>query len=343
MSNDFGWRRIELDLRCHPEPAKINDCYSAASLGCDKCHARVTERSGFAAAQRAAGDGSKKESAIDHVRPSYLVWSRLLFSIVLPLGANSAVVSFSPPLQAWKEAIETAGQRRIITARIFTDADRNELLLPADAEQRPVIAALLRSSKLREQLVNAYALTVNLDRGAARWSFILMNMARAADWGDEEDALLAHELGHVWLHARDYPSPPFQGCAAVHIGDIVQHVLIREETARRRIALQPYMVRTFEVAHRAMKAGSSIPGDPDGCRLWAALSLLADVRSSEWEGKAEFEQLLEQRFPGLAHIADGLEGILAVERLRSRDGYVKAIESVASALSRYPHKRAAPP
>jgi hypothetical protein len=275
----------------------------------------------------------KKRSTRDHVRPFYLVRLSLLCFSIVPLLGESARVEFSPELAKWKTEIEDIGLRRIVAARIYMDASQNELLLPDDAEERRVIAALLRSPEIRAQLSAAYALTVNLDRGSARWSFILLNMSRQQDWRGAEEALLAHELGHVWLHAKSYRSPAFHGCEAIHLGDIVQHVLIREETARRKMTLEPYAIRTFELAYQAMKAREPV-GSVEVCGRLAALSLALDVRASSWSKKTEFEMLLEARFMGVTALADELREVLSLEALQTKEGYSMAIESVAAAVKR---------
>lgn len=236
-------------------------------------------------------------------------------------------------ISTWVNEIQATGQRRIFAARIYMDVARNEWTLPADTPQRPAFAALLRSEHVVVQLPNAYALTVNLDRGSARASFILLNMARAGDWLGLEASLLAHEIGHVWLHAGGKPgSAVSDGCVGVHAADIVQHVLIRTETARRGVPLEPYLQRTFQIAYDAMKSGPLKPAAPDVCQEAAALSLLSDVRASNWALRNDFEARIGERFPDLPRVIDTLAGVLQEDRIQTTTGYGNAVLQVRSLL-----------
>src|SRR3954447_3088272 len=135
----------------------------------------------------------------------------------------------SPPLAKWKGEIEATGKTTVVIARVFTDPVRNELMLADDVEFRPLLSRLLANRSFVSQFVQTHAMNVNANTGVRPVSVVFLNMARAADWEGQEDAVIAHELGHIWLHTQGYQAPHVAGrlsCEAVHAGDIVQHVLI---------------------------------------------------------------------------------------------------------------------
>jgi hypothetical protein len=205
-----------------------------------------------------------------------------------------------------------------------------------------VLAALLRSAEVRTQLANAHALNINLDGQRRRVSVILLNMGRHAEWAPVEASVLSHELGHAWLHATGFASPPYNGCLALHAGDIVQHALLRPEAARRAVPLTPLLLRNADVALKTLESEAATQKDgskpvDDSCRQAAALSLLLDLKlglnDSQFPQRGAFESRLEQRFPGILAKADSLKPLLESPDLVTVDGYRRALDQAASQVS----------
>jgi hypothetical protein len=266
------------------------------------------------------------------------------FALVLaqPPEPLSARVELPGALASWRKDIEAKGQRSVLVARIFLDQARNEFHLPADAPERPVLAALLRSAEVRTQLANAHALNINLDGQRRRVSVILLNMGRHAEWSPVEPSVLSHELGHAWLHATGFASPRYDGCLALHAGDIVQHALLRPEAARRGVPLTPLLLRNADMALKTLESEAAMQNEgsrpvDDPCRRAAALSLLLDLRlgltDSQFPQRTEFEARLEQRFPGILAKAKALEFLLQSPDLLTVDGYRRALTQAASQVS----------
>lgn len=230
-------------------------------------------------------------------------------ALLLYLMAASARVELSPDLAEWKREIEAAASRPILLARVYTDPEGKELLLPPDAPERPAIAALLHQESFVRQLVDAHALSVTVE-SPRPLSIVLLNMAREREWRQQEEALLAHELGHLWLEARGFGAPRMLGgfaCEAIHAGDMVQHVLIRRELRARGIAYIPLWVRTLEPALAELKRS---PAPPAGCRAIGRLALWVDVLAGltedQWPARAEFLEKLAATSPELAPQAAGI-------------------------------------
>jgi hypothetical protein len=267
----------------------------------------------------------------------------LLFVALFPLlltGLASAEVSskvaLTPALARWKADIEATGKTTVVLARVFTDANRNELVLPEDAEFRPFLRRLLSSESFVTQFVQTHAMNVNADTGLRPISAVFLNMALAADWEGQEDAVIAHELGHIWLHARGYEAVRVPGglsCEAVHAGDIVQHILIREQMRARRIDFLPFWIRTLESALEQMtKQSGGESGTADRCRHIARLALWVDVdlglTDREWPRRQAMLSALRKSFPQLEGDETQIAAMLRGRNLRDYPTYRDALRAV---------------
>lgn len=231
----------------------------------------------------------------------------LLFSGSLTAEPSSKV-TLTPQLAKWKADIEAAGKTTVVLARIFTNTTRNELVLPDDAEFRPFLRKLLTSDSFVAQFVQTHAISVNSNTGLRPISVVFLNMARAEDWKGQEDAVIAHEFGHIWLHARGFQAPHAVGglsCEAVHAGDIVQHVLIREQMRTRHIDFLPFWIRSLTAALDELNrpAVETATQKPNRCQRIARLALWVDVdfglTDNDWPRRLELLQALRMRFPDL--------------------------------------------
>ncbi|MCC6861395.1 MAG: hypothetical protein IT158_22695 [Bryobacterales bacterium] len=246
-------------------------------------------------------------------------------------GAQSAHVHFPEPLAAWAREIERVSGGAVRAARIYTDPLRNELRLPADAPAPELIAHYLRDDSFRAQFAAAHALTVNHNGPRGKTHLILLNMARADEWTGEEEGLLAHELGHAWLDARGFAAPVYvpgpRSCVGVLAGDIVQHVLIREETERRGVSQKGYWMRQ-------LRSSGTQPA-PEPCQRLIQLAHLVDARlgltGRDREVLARFESGYRASAPRLPEYARAIEAVLAGDP-GGREGFATTVRRVREIL-----------
>jgi hypothetical protein len=268
----------------------------------------------------------------------WLNWFLALTAVAA--DGRSASVLLSPQLARWKAEIETQGQNKVVLARVYTDAERNELVLPQDTEARPVLSRFFLQESFREQFIRTHAMTVTYSGAEGRFSFVVLNMALASEWEEAEEAVIAHEFGHAWLAALGYSAPPYEAgersCLAVHAGDIVQHVLIREEMDRRRIPWRSYWVRNLKAAlERLASQASGAPLAP--CPMAAVAALWADTRlgfsERHWQELPRFLSALEEKFPAARVWAERLVACVSNRDVRDRAVYQITLRDVSAILA----------
>ena len=255
-------------------------------------------------------------------------------SLLLTAQAALAAPPLSERLETWKREIEQRGEL-LVVVRIETDRETNQLRIPPDTPRRALLAPLLASQGLAGQFVQTHAMTLNLEAMEGRIHFVLLNMARAAEFKDAEEPLLAHEFGHAWLDALGFRAPDVAGeaqpCLAIQAGDIVQHILIRSEIERRGFVFRDYWIRNLDQALDALKKEGA-PGGAGACDALARIALWTDVKlalsADSWSRYGEFDQAFRRRFPLLAETVDELVTVLkavdvtALERFRRALAYV---------------------
>lgn len=257
--------------------------------------------------------------------------------------APSAAVSLSPALAKWKEEIVAVRHSKVVLARVFTDRARNELILPADAAERPILRQYFLNPAFVAEFVHMHAATLNHIGAGGPMHFIVLNMARAEEWAGYEDAVLAHELGHVWLFVHNYPAPAFEGrensCIAIQAGDAVQHVLIREEMRRRGIEFLPFWKRNLATQLETLLAHR--PADFAGlplCRLASLLTQWVDVRlglsPQTWADYDRFSEVMTRSFPVLAPAVAEVVELLSGADLHDRDAYARVQREVLARMYR---------
>ena len=263
-----------------------------------------------------------------------------LFALMLAVSAIAAEpsgrVELSPSLNAWKAELTATG-RMVFLARIYLID--GQWTLPADTEQRRAFAHIAEDPSMAKQLANAHAMTVNLEGYGRRASFIFLNMARHSEWRGFEDAIIAHEFGHVYLHVRGYRSPGVGPgtpvCEAAHVGDMVQHILIRQEMKRRGIDYVPWMAGTLEpVVERLRKPG---PSPNSYCDQLARLSMWLDaslgLTAEDWPQLPEFLSLMQRSFPELESIEANLRDGLAALDVSGPAGYEAGLKLASAAAA----------
>lgn len=251
-------------------------------------------------------------------------------------------VELSPGLIEWKSEIEAASGGRLIPVRIFTDPANREIRLPPDIPAIEVLERYLGNAAFLEQFTLAHALTIDYQGLEGRLFFVLLNMALAGEWEGDEDALLAHEFGHVWLNLNGYPSLVFRGaeaCVALHATDIVQHELLRQDFRRRGIDYDSFWIRNLERARIELASRQEQVAEVSPCRRLAGLTLWIDVRlgltSREWAHRDEFLAALEGRYPEWRELAAQLAQRIEKTDLRDRRQYRATLDLTARRIQRH--------
>lgn len=265
------------------------------------------------------------------------LWLLLAPGMAAAQTGLSAAVVLSGPLAEWKQEIEETGKGKVILARVYTDRQRNLIFLPKDAEQRPILRRYFLNENFVGEFVATEAMNINYEGVEGKFHFILLNMARAADWGNHEDAVLAHELGHVWLYALHYPVPVYEGepdsCVVILAGDAVQHILIRKEVRQRKIPFQDSWISKLETALDAMEdsepqSSKAIPV----CRLVTQLVLWLDVRlglsPEAWDKYDLFLEAMERSYAELRPQVDWLCELLLAADVSDPDVHLQVLQEV---------------
>ncbi len=256
---------------------------------------------------------------------------RLLLSAYFTLAAFAPAADGS--LEQWRREIEASGVK-LAVVRVATDPARREMRLLGDPPHRPIIVSYLMNDRFRAELLGAHALTVTHRAGERTYSFVVLNLAREAEWRRYASGLMAHELGHVWLESQGYPGLPFSGaedaCVAVHANDMVQHILIRAETRRRQIDAVDYWLAKLMPLIQDLEEDR--PRTPlPACAELALLSHWLDARlgvaAEDWLALHPVAARFASRYPDLAEVAEQLETVLRPANLTDRDAYRAALHA----------------
>jgi hypothetical protein len=210
-------------------------------------------------------------------------------------------------LDNWRAEIEQLDHSKILIMRVAENTPP-----PADPEARSIITEVFRSPGFASQFSRAEAMSVT----NGKYHFVLINPALTPDSGYE--AVLGHEFGHLWLKAMGYPSLVYQGgdagCLAINAGDMIQHVLIREQLDRRKISWRGRWHQNLEKTADALEQSSA--GQPVApiCQRLAQIAMWVDVRlgidAGQWKDSDRFEKAMSAAFPelrkGVGEIAETL-------------------------------------
>lgn len=260
--------------------------------------------------------------------------------LLLWFAAPVPAAELTPALAAWKSQIEERGGGKVVIVRVPTDKERNEITLPEDTPFRPVLRRYFLDPGFVSQFVQAHALSLNYEGREGRVHFVLLNLALAADWQQFEEAVLAHEFGHVWLNIAGYPAAILRGqpsdCAGTQTTDMVQHILIRRELAQRDIDYDRYWKRNLEAALTHMQQPAAGVPAPSMCQVLAQVTLWVDVAlgltDAGWPRRQEFLDLMFARFPEIETAARSTETLLRTARMDDRAGYQDALLRTYSVL-----------
>lgn len=266
------------------------------------------------------------------------IWSGLALGQAPPPGAErflSSRVELSERLAAWKKEIEAAGRLVLAPVRIYV-VD-GAYILPQDTPYREVLFEFFRDVSFRNQFVRAHAFNINwesaLEKGK-RVSFVLLNMQRMPEFSGQEEDLLSHEFGHVWLHGRGLRAPTYVpgmlACEAVHSGDIVQHLLIRREQDQRGFGFRAGWIGDLQkaLAQTEGQPAATRP-TPDACQRLQRLALMVDLEmgltDEEWGGRQRLIDWLGTGDAKLREVERRLVEVLRGLKVEDRLGYYAAL------------------
>ena len=276
------------------------------------------------------------------VRLKPVTFSSIGRSLLLALGIacvaaaqpTSAVI-LSGKLAKWRDEIEALGKGKVILARVFTDRQKGYVFLPKDTEERPALLPYFRNTNFLKQLLASHGMNLNVKDGDRMLHFVLLNMAREGEWGGYEDAVIAHEFGHIWLLANDYPMPAYQGkknsCLSTLTSDAVQHPMIRKLLRERKIDYNAYWIPLLERSLGLLEKAPVKPVEEiPTCLLMSKMVLWLDVKTGltpeQWPDRDRFLAVLQRHYPILRDTVDDLSQKLAKKDLFDRDQYRGVLE-----------------
>ena len=256
----------------------------------------------------------------------------ILLALALP-ALLAAQEKWSEPIERWKSEIEARSGGAVVIARALFDARTRSWSVASGTPQREALMAYLADPEFGRQLEAAHALTVSHRDGDRVTSWIFLNMQRSREWANE-DAIIGHELGHAWLKAEGYPTPRFvpgpTACLSVHTGDVVQHILLREEMDRRGIRYRPGWIQDLEATVRHMESGGAPPSEP--CQRVQQAALWIDARlgltATDWPGLPRYFELQRKQYPALSGIVEDIVKYLRDADVHSKDGHRAALAYV---------------
>ena len=258
---------------------------------------------------------------------------------MLPLLALLGFWQLSAPLAQWKQEIEKESHAPLVIARVYRDRQQNTITLPPDTPQRDIAKSYLMKEEFVRQLMQSYALLISHHGPAGLVNIIMLNMDRKAEWASE-DAIIAHEMGHVWLKALDYPVPIIQDgpnmCLGIETGDVVQHILIRREMDRRGIDYLEGWRRDLDAALQKLEDEPAESSPTEPCRRLRLAALWLDVRlgltDATWPNRPRLEAELRTHAAPMLPIVDQIETYLRGVDVASKPVHGEALSFVLERL-----------
>jgi hypothetical protein len=209
--------------------------------------------------------------------------------------------------------------------------------VPEGTANKAVLEQFTDNPNFQEQFARAQALSITYQGPEGRLSFVLLNTTQTR--AEDEPYVIAHEFGHLWLKAQRYPAPSYLGgpssCLSILAGDAVQHVLIRDEMDRRKIAWRPPWLRSLGLALEGLQRQTDPPA-PDRCQAVAQAVLWIDVSlgltEAQWPERTRFLETLSKQFPLIQPAAAELAAELKRANLVSKPEHQRALQTVFTRL-----------
>ena len=245
------------------------------------------------------------------------------------------ILSLAGLVGDWAADIERLTKSKIIVMRLSPGE------LPVEEPHRALARKHFSDPVFLQMFTASQALSLNPNGAAGPFQYIFVNAKLAP--GDQEsmNGLLGHELGHLWIRARGYPTPRYAtgeaGCLSVATGDALQHILMRGEMDRRGIAWRSGFVSQLEPALVKLREPlSDEPAKTSRCQMLAQISLWLDVdlglKEKDWKNREEFLRLMEERFPAAAEQGRILSKELGAANLADKDVHRKQLQLVFARL-----------
>jgi hypothetical protein len=257
----------------------------------------------------------------------------------------AAVVTLTAALLSWKAEIESRGVA-VVVAEVEKSAS-GALAVAQDTPHLDLLAPYLASEDFQRQFALMHASTVFQRAPGREVAFVLLNGDRRAEWAPDQEALLAHELGHAWIKAEKYPTPVFvpgpHACLAVHTGDITQHVLIRQEMERRGIEYRRGWLAQLERAIPVMQSAAP-PPEEDRCARARLAAQWVDVKLAlapgEWPAQASYEAAVRRYMPEIVSTVERITDYVRRRDLTDRGQHREALKAVFEMLKDLVYHRA---
>lgn len=241
-------------------------------------------------------------------------------------------VLLTAPLELWRAEIEKTGPQSVHLISLVPGTP-----VPVATPHRAILEQFTLNPNFQEQFKNAQALSITYQGAEGRISFVVLNPQQTVS--EDEAYVIAHEFGHLWLKALHYPAPAYLGgpssCLSILAGDAVQHVLIRQEMNRRKIAWRDSWVRTLTRALTALDAQKD-PSPPTRCQALAQTVLWVDValglNDTEWGERTRFLTVLSEQFPLIQTASREIASTLRTQNLADRGEHQRALQDVFNRL-----------
>lgn len=216
---------------------------------------------------------------------------------------------------------------------------------PPNAEpHRRLITRYFTNPSFVEMFSAAQAMSINPKDPVVKFQYVLINNQLAPRDIAGVDGLVAHELGHLWIKAQGFSTAQFvpgkTACLSVITGDVVQHIVMRNELDRRQIQWRPAWIRGIEPALTQLEKDVDRTGDKvPVCQKLAQILLWVDIElgisSKDWPKRTRLLELMAIRFPEVASIAEPLCDGLRNAQLLNKQVHRAALVSVFGVLKQF--------
>ena len=248
------------------------------------------------------------------------------------------ILSLTGVVGDWAADIERLSKSKIIVMRLSPGE------LPVEEPHRSLARKHFSDPVFLRMFTASQALSLNPNGPSGPFQYIFVNARLAPEDKESLQGLLAHELGHLWIRARGYPTPRYAtgeaGCLSVATGDALQHILMRGEMDRRGIEWRRGFVNQLEPALEKLR--DPLPdklANTSRCQMLAQISLWLDVdlglEEKDWGHRSEFLRLMNERFPNAAEIGRILSRELGAANLADKEVHRKQLQLVFGRLKEF--------
>ena len=248
------------------------------------------------------------------------------------------VLTLSTPLADWATEIGRLTGSPVVILRLQNG-------VPPNVEpHRRLIARYFTDPSFVEMFSAAQAMSINPKDPLVKFQYVLINNQLAPQDSGGVEGLVAHELGHLWIKAQGFSTAQFvpgkTACLSVVTGDIVQHIVMRNELDRRQIQWRPAWIRGIEPALAQLEKDADRSGDKvPVCQKLAQILLWVDIKLgisvNDWPKRTRFLELMAIRFPEVATIAEPLCDSLGNAQLLNKQVHREALVSVFGVLKKF--------